>query len=182
VTNKENLAEEKLLVYDGLVRSSDVIKQWVDKFSLFYSIHTNERDRLFSHCLLEQLVLRTASRIDCDRLVLCSGIVLHKIQINCLLGDVAQQIYDYSSTLKLHRIDGIVTASMASLLLLDSNNSGKNERRPMRSANARVSFMFRASLSSDIVVVFHFVVIVVVIVVVVVVVVVNSNNNDRTRP
>lgn len=126
MTNKENLAEEKLLVYDAFIRSSDVIKQWVDKFSLFYSIQTDERDRLFSNCLLEQLVFRMASRLDGDRLVLCSGIVIHKVQINYLLNDVAQQIYDFASALKLHRIDPITTASMASLLFLDSNNSGKS--------------------------------------------------------
>ena len=126
MTNKENVSEEKLMIYDALIRSSDVIKQWVDKFCLFYSIQTNERDRLFSNCLLEQIVLRTASRVDGDRLILCSGIVVHKVQMNYLLGDVSQQIYDFASTLKLQRMDSIIIASLASLLLLDSNNSGKN--------------------------------------------------------
>lgn len=126
VTNKENLCEEKLLVYDALLRSSDIIKQWVDKFSLFYSIQGNERDRLYSNSLLEQLVFRTATRLDGDRVVLCSGIVVHKVQLNYLLGDVAQQIYDYGSTLKTHKIDSIISATLASILLLDSNNPGKN--------------------------------------------------------
>lgn len=114
------------MIYDAFIRSADVIKQWVDKFCLFYSIQTSERDRLFSNCLLEQIVLRIASRIDGDRLVLCSGIVVHKVQINYLLGDVAQQIYDFASTLKLQRMDSIIIASLSSLLLLDSNNSGKS--------------------------------------------------------
>jgi hypothetical protein len=125
VTNKESLCEEKLLVYDALTRSCDIIKQWVDKFSLFYSIQNNERDRLYSNCLLEQIVFRTATRLDGDRVVLCSGIVVHKVQINYLLGDVAQQIYDYGSTLKIHKIDSILAATLASILLLDSNNTGK---------------------------------------------------------
>ena len=124
MTSKESLCEEKLLVYDSLTRSCDIIKQWVDKFSLFYSIQNNERDRLYSNCLFEQIVFRTASRLDSDRVVLCSGIVLHKVQINYLLGDVAQQIYDYASTLKMHKIDSIIAATLASLLLLDSNNPG----------------------------------------------------------
>jgi hypothetical protein len=125
VTNKESLCEEKLLVYDALTRSCDIIKQWVDKFSLLYSIQNNERDRLYSNCLLEQIVFRTATRIDGDRVVLCSGIVVHKVQINYLLGDVAQQIYDYASTLKIHKIDSILAATLASILLLDSNNTGQ---------------------------------------------------------
>jgi hypothetical protein len=125
VSNKENLCEEKLLVYDALIRSCDLIKQWVDKFSLFYSIQNNERDRLYSNCLLEQIVFRTATRLDGDRVVLCSGIVVHKVQINYLLGDVAQQIYDYGSTLKTQKIDSIIAATLASILLLDSNNPGK---------------------------------------------------------
>lgn len=125
MTSKESLCEEKLLVYDSLTRSCDIIKQWVDKFSLFYSIQNNERDRLYSNCLFEQIVFRTASRLDSDRVVLCSGIVLHKVQINYLLGDVAQQIYDYASTLKMHKIDSIIAATLASLLLLDSNNPGR---------------------------------------------------------
>ncbi|UJR16224.1 hypothetical protein I4U23_003134 [Adineta vaga] len=123
VTNKESLCEEKLLVYDAFTRSCDIIKQWVDKFSLFYSIQNNERDRLFSNCLLEQIVFRTAIRLDGDRVVLCSGIVAHKVQVNYLLGDVAQLIYDYGSTLKMHKIDSIIAATLASILLLDSNNS-----------------------------------------------------------
>ncbi|CAF1232618.1 unnamed protein product [Rotaria sordida] len=122
VTNKESVCEEKLLVYDALTRSCDIIKQWVDKFSLFYSIQNNERDRLYSNCLLEQIIFRTASRLDGDRVILCSGIVAHKVQINYLLGDVAQQIYDYASTLKLQKIDSIIAATLASILLLDSNN------------------------------------------------------------
>ena len=125
MTNKESLCEEKLLVYDALIRSGDLIKQWVDKFSLFYSIQTNERDRLYSNCLLEQIVFRTATRLDGDRVVLCSGIVVHKVQMNYLLGDVAQQIYDYGSTLKMHKIDSILAATLASILLLDSNNTGR---------------------------------------------------------
>jgi hypothetical protein len=125
VTNKESLCEEKLLVYDALTRSCDIIKQWVDKFSLFYSIQNNERDRLYSNCLFEQIVFRTATRIDGDRVVLCSGIVVHKIQLNYLLGDVAQQIYDYASTFKIYKMDSIIASTLASILLLDSNNPGK---------------------------------------------------------
>jgi hypothetical protein len=125
VNNKESLCEEKLLVYDAMTRSCELIKQWVDKFSLFYSIQTSERDRLFSNCLLEQIVFRTATRLDGDRVVLCSGIVVHKVQLNYLLGDVAQQIYDYGSTLKMHKMDSIIAASLSSILLLDSNNAGK---------------------------------------------------------
>lgn len=125
MTNKESLCEEKLLVYNALTRSCDVIKQWVDKFSLFYSIQNNERDRIFSNCLLEQLIFRTAVRIDGDRVILCSGMVVHKLQLNYLLGDVAQQLYDYGSALKIHKIDSIVAATLSSILLLDSNNTGK---------------------------------------------------------
>ncbi len=125
MTSKEGLCEEKLLVYDALARSSDIIKQWVDKFSLFYSIQNNERDRLYSNCLLEQIVFRTATRLDGDRVVLCSGIVLHKVQMNYLLCDVAQQIYDYGSTLKLHKVDSVLAATLASILLLDPNNTGR---------------------------------------------------------
>ncbi|CAF1186292.1 unnamed protein product [Adineta steineri] len=122
VTNKESLCEEKLLVYDAFIRSCDIIKQWVDKFALFYSIQNTERDRLYSNCLLEQIVFRTATRLDGDRVVLCSGIVVHKVQMNYLLGDVAQQIYDYGSTLKTRKIDSVIAATLASILLLDSNN------------------------------------------------------------
>lgn len=124
MTNKESLCEEKLLVYDALTRSCDIIKQWVDKFSLFYSIQNSERDRLYSNCLLEQIVFRTALRLDGDRLILCSGIVVHKVQINYLLTDVAQQLYDFASTLKLQKMDSIIAATLASILLLDSNNTG----------------------------------------------------------
>jgi hypothetical protein len=127
VTNKESLCEEKLLIYDAFTRSSDIIKQWVDKFSLFYSIQNNERDRLYSNCLLEQIVFRTATRLDGDRVVLCSGMVAHKVQINYLLGDVAQHIYDFGSTLKTQKIDSIIAATLASILLLDSNNPGKGK-------------------------------------------------------
>ncbi len=125
MANKESLCEEKLLIYDAFTRSCDIIKQWVDKFSLFYSIQNTERDRLYANCLLEQIVFRTATRLDGDRVVLCSGIVAHKVQINYLLGDVAQQIYDYGSTLKSQKLDSIIAATLASILLLDSNNQGK---------------------------------------------------------
>ena len=128
MTSKEHLAEEKLLVYEVLVRSSEVIKQWVDKFASFYSISTTDRDHLYSNCLFEQLVFRTATRVDNDRLVLCSGVVLHRVQINFLFGDVTQQIYDYASTLKLQRIDSVLSASLASLLFLDPSNTGKEKR------------------------------------------------------
>lgn len=125
MANKESICEEKLLVYEALTRSCDIIKQWVDKFSLFYSIQNTERDRLYSNCLLEQIIFRTALRLDGDRVVLCSGIVVHKVQINYLLGDVAQQIYEYGSILKAHKIDTIIAATLVSILLLDSNNHGK---------------------------------------------------------
>jgi len=55
-------------------------------------------------------------------LFLCSGVVVHKVQLNYLLGEVAQQIYDYASTLKTQKIDAIIAATLASILLLDSNN------------------------------------------------------------
>lgn len=126
MTNKESLCEEKLIVYDAITRSCDIIKQWADKFALFYSIQNTERDRLYSNCLLEQIIFRTASRIEGDRVILCSGIVVHKVQLNYLLGDVAQQLYDYASTLRLQKLDPIMTATLASLLFLDSNNPGKN--------------------------------------------------------
>lgn len=45
--------------------------------------------------------------------------------MNYLLGDVAQKIYDYGSTLKLHKIDPILAATLASILLLDPNNTGR---------------------------------------------------------
>ena len=139
MANKESLCEEKLLVYESLTRSCDIIKQWVDKFSLFYSIQSNERDRLYSNCLLEQLVFRTALRLDGDRVVLCSGIVVHKVQINYLLGDVAQQIYEYGSILKTHKIDSIITATLASILLLDSNNHGN--RKEKTNTSNEISFL-----------------------------------------
>lgn len=126
MANKQSICEEKLLVYEALTRSCDVIKQWVDKFSLFYSIQNPERDRLYSNCLLEQIIFRTALRLDGDRVILCSGIVIHKVQINHLLGDVAQQIYEYGSILKAHKIDTIIAATLVSILLLDSNNHGKS--------------------------------------------------------
>ena len=125
MTSKESLCEEKLLVYEALTRSCDIIKQWADKFSLFYSIQDNERDRLYSNSLLEQITFRTAIHLDGDRVVLCSGIVVHKVQMNYLLGDVVQQIYDYASTLKFFKIDSIVVSTLSSILLLDSNNPGK---------------------------------------------------------
>lgn len=125
MTNKESLCEEKILVYDALTRSSDVIKQWTDKFSLYYSIPSNERDRLYSNSLLEQIIFRTAIRLDGDRVIFCAGIVVHKMQLNYLLGDVAQQIYDFASSLKTFKIDSIVAATLASILLLDSNNPGE---------------------------------------------------------
>ena len=128
MTNKESLCDEKILIYDALTRSCDVIKQWVDKFSLFYSIQNNERDRLYSNCLLEQIVFRTALRIDGDRVILCSGVVAHKVQMNYLLGEVAQHIYDYASTLKTYKIDSIIAATLSSILLLDSNNPGKKKK------------------------------------------------------
>lgn len=129
MANKESICEEKLLVYESLSRSCDLIKQWVDKFCLFYSIQSTERDRLYSNCLLEQLVFRMALRLDGDRVVLCSGIVVHRVQINYLLGDVAQQIYEYGSILKTHKIDSIIAATLASILLLDSNNHGKQKNK-----------------------------------------------------
>jgi hypothetical protein len=46
--------------------------------------------------------------------------------MNYLLGDVAQHIYDFGSTLKSHKIDSIISASLASILLLDTNNPGKH--------------------------------------------------------
>jgi len=48
--------------------------------------------------------------------------------MNYLFGDVVQQIYDYGSTLKLYKIDSIIAATLASILLLDSNNTGKIKR------------------------------------------------------
>lgn len=124
MTNKENLCEEKLVVYDALTRSCDVIKQWADKFCLFYSIQNNERDRLYSNSLLEQIVFRTAIRVDGDRIIFCSGVVVHKVQFNYLLNDVAQQLFNFSSALKAFKIDPIISATLASILLLDSNNPG----------------------------------------------------------
>ncbi|CAF0830154.1 unnamed protein product [Didymodactylos carnosus] len=123
VTNKENICEEKTIVYDGLTRSCEIIKTWTDKLCLFYSINPSERDRLYSNALLELIVLRTATRIqDNDRIILCSGVVFHKSQLNCLLSDVAHQLYEFSSSLKNYKLDSIINASLATALLLDPNN------------------------------------------------------------
>ena len=51
--------------------------------------------------------------------------------MNYLLGDVAQQIYEYGSALKSQKLDSIIAATLASILLLDSNNHGKEKKQDL---------------------------------------------------
>ncbi|CAF1672998.1 unnamed protein product, partial [Didymodactylos carnosus] len=46
----------------------------------------------------------------------------HKVQLNCLLGDIAQQMYDFSLTLSNVKADNVINACLVSALLLAPNN------------------------------------------------------------
>ncbi|CAF0915694.1 unnamed protein product [Didymodactylos carnosus] len=124
VISKANLCEEKRIVYEALLQSCEIIKEWCDKFCLFYLINLTECHRLLSNSLFDLIVLRTAIGINenHDRVILLSGVVLHKVQLNCLLGDIAQQMYDFSLTLSNVKADNVINACLVSALLLAPNN------------------------------------------------------------
>ncbi|CAF1559600.1 unnamed protein product, partial [Didymodactylos carnosus] len=56
VISKANLCEEKRIVYEALLQSCEIIKEWCDKFCLFYLINLTECHRLLSNSLFDLIV------------------------------------------------------------------------------------------------------------------------------
>ncbi|MCJ8730031.1 hypothetical protein PDJAM_G00113870 [Pangasius djambal] len=117
--------------YDLLMGSMSIIRGWAEKMPGFAELPKCDQELLFDSAFLELFVLRLAYRSNLmeDKLVFCSGVVLHRLQCVRAFGEWIDSIAEFSSSLQSMRIDVPAFSCMAALTIITERHGLKEPKK-----------------------------------------------------
>ncbi|KAM9482639.1 nuclear receptor subfamily 4 group A member 2b [Clarias gariepinus] len=117
--------------YDLLMGSMSIIRGWAEKMPGFTELPKCDQDLLFDSAFLELFALRLAYRSNLmeDKLVFCSGVVLHRLQCVRAFGEWIDSIAEFSSSLQNMRIDVPAFSCMAALTIITERHGLKEPKK-----------------------------------------------------
>ncbi|KAK7915642.1 hypothetical protein WMY93_011403 [Mugilogobius chulae] len=128
---RERDAEDIKQFYDLLTGALDVIKTWAEKVPGFTDFCPEDQQLLLESAFVELFILRLAYRSDPEKqkLVFCSGVVLHKLQCVRSFGDWIDSILDFSSSLHRMNLDVSMFSCLCALVIVTDRHGLKEPRR-----------------------------------------------------
>ncbi|XP_023930585.1 nuclear receptor subfamily 4 group A member 2-like [Lingula anatina] len=125
--------------FELITSSIDLLRVWAEKIPGFTELCKHDQELLFNSASLELVVLRIASRIqpNDDRIIFCSGLVLHRLQCLPSFGDWINSIVDFG--MALHRMDVDISAlSCMAALTMITERHGLKETKKMEELQMKV--------------------------------------------
>ncbi|KAI5613723.1 nuclear receptor subfamily 4 group A member 2, partial [Silurus asotus] len=117
--------------YDLLMGSMSIIRGWAEKMAGFTELPKCDQELLFDSAFLELFVLRLAYRSNLmeDKLIFCSGVVLHRLQCVRAFGEWIDSIAEFSSSLQSMRVDVPTFSCMAALTIITERHGLKEPKK-----------------------------------------------------
>ncbi|XP_020792894.2 nuclear receptor subfamily 4 group A member 3 isoform X1 [Boleophthalmus pectinirostris] len=133
-------AEHIHLFYRLLTLSMETTRCWAERVPGFSELQREDQNLLIDSAFLELFVLRLAHRamLSEDKLVFCSGLVLHRFQCLRGFGEWLDSIRDFSSRLQSLNLDTSAFACLAALVLLTEQVPGLKEPKRVEELHTKV--------------------------------------------
>ncbi|KAA0707255.1 Nuclear receptor subfamily 4 group A member 1 [Triplophysa tibetana] len=117
--------------YDLLTGSMDVIRKWAGNIPGFNAFCKEDQDLLLESAFVELFILRLAYRSnpETDKLIFCSGMVLHRTQCVRSFGDWIDSIMEFSQSLHRLNLDVSSFSCLATLVIITDRHGLKEPKR-----------------------------------------------------
>ncbi|XP_056588635.1 nuclear receptor subfamily 4 group A member 1 isoform X2 [Triplophysa dalaica] len=117
--------------YDLLTGSMDVIRKWAGNIPGFNAFCKEDQDLLLESAFVELFILRLAYRSnpETEKLIFCSGMVLHRTQCVRSFGDWIDSIMEFSQSLHRLNLDVSCFSCLATLVIITDRHGLKEPRR-----------------------------------------------------
>ncbi|XP_072308652.1 probable nuclear hormone receptor HR38 [Eucyclogobius newberryi] len=129
-TGKEDAGDIQQF-YDLLTGALDVIKAWAENVPGFNDFCSDDRQLLLESAFVELFILRLAYRSEPEKqkLVFCSGEVLHRLQCVRSFGDWIDSILEFSSSLHRMNLDVSLFSCLCALVIITDRHGLKEPKR-----------------------------------------------------
>ncbi|XP_033942023.1 nuclear receptor subfamily 4immunitygroup A member 1 [Pseudochaenichthys georgianus] len=117
--------------YDLLTSCTEVVRIWAQNIPGFSEFCLEDRELLLESAFVELFILRLAYRSDPDlqKLVFCSGAVLHRAQCVRGFGDWIDSILEFSQSLHRMKLDVSSFSCLAALVIIADRHGLKEPKR-----------------------------------------------------
>ncbi|KAK2150994.1 hypothetical protein LSH36_380g04038 [Paralvinella palmiformis] len=117
--------------YDVLLQTFDIIKVWAEKIPGFTDLCPEDQELLVQSASLELFILRLAYRVqpNDDRIIFCTGEVLHKLQCVPGFGDWMSSIVEFGLSLHRMTLDISSLACMSALAMITQRHGLKEAKK-----------------------------------------------------
>uniref|UniRef100_A0A3B4B7Y9 Uncharacterized protein n=1 Tax=Periophthalmus magnuspinnatus TaxID=409849 RepID=A0A3B4B7Y9_9GOBI len=117
--------------YDLLTGALDVIKAWAENVPGFTEFCSDDQQLLLESAFVELFILRLAYRSEPEqqKLVFCSGVVLHRLQCVRSFGDWIDSILDFSQSLHRMNLDVSLFSCLCALVIITDRHGLKEPKR-----------------------------------------------------
>ncbi|XP_055017171.1 LOW QUALITY PROTEIN: nuclear receptor subfamily 4 group A member 1-like [Boleophthalmus pectinirostris] len=124
-------AEDIQQFYDLLTGALEVIKAWAENVPGFSEFCSEDRQLLLESAFVELFILRLAYRSEPEqqKLVFCSGMVLHRLQCVRSFGDWIDSILDFSQSLHRMNLDVSMFSCLCALVIITDRHGLKEPKR-----------------------------------------------------
>ncbi|XP_028837304.1 nuclear receptor subfamily 4 group A member 3 isoform X2 [Denticeps clupeoides] len=141
-------AQQVQLFYRLLTGAMDVTRAWSERIPGFPELHRDDQNTLIDSAFLELFVLRLAYRwlLSEEKLVFCSGLVLHRQQCLRGFGEWLDSIRDFSSGLQELSLDLTAFSCLCALVLLTDQCPGLKDRKRVEELQNKVLCSLRDHL------------------------------------
>ncbi|CAN9515468.1 unnamed protein product [Ophioblennius macclurei] len=129
-SQKEDASDIKQF-YDLLTATLEVIKKWAKSIPGFCDFCLEDQDLLLESAFVELFILRLAYRSNpkADKLIFCSGVVLHKMQCVRGFGDWIDSILEFSQSLHRMKLDISSFSCLTALVIITDRHGLKEPKR-----------------------------------------------------
>ncbi|KAJ8390497.1 hypothetical protein AAFF_G00102940 [Aldrovandia affinis] len=130
LSEKED-ADDIRQFYDLLTGSMDVIRKWAKTIPGFTAFCPEDQELLLESAFVELFILRLAYRSspEKDKLIFCSGMVLHRKQCVRGFGDWIDSIMDFSQSLHRMNLDVSSFSCLATLVIITDRHGLREPKR-----------------------------------------------------
>uniref|UniRef100_A0AAV2M3J9 Nuclear receptor subfamily 4 group A member 1 n=1 Tax=Knipowitschia caucasica TaxID=637954 RepID=A0AAV2M3J9_KNICA len=117
--------------YGLLSGALDVIKAWAENVPGFSEFCSEDQQLLLESAFVELFILRLAYRSEPEqqKLVFCSGVVLHRLQCVRSFGDWIDSILDFSQSLHRMKLDVAMFSCLCALVIITDRHGLKEPKR-----------------------------------------------------
>ncbi|KAF0035857.1 hypothetical protein F2P81_011169 [Scophthalmus maximus] len=129
--NQKEDASDIKQFYDLLTASMEVIRKWAKSIPGFSEFCSEDQELLLDSAFVELFILRLAYRSnpEKDKLIFCSGSVLHKMQCVRGFGDWIDSILDFSQSLHRIKLDVSSFSCLTALVIITDRHGLQEPKR-----------------------------------------------------